>query len=724
MRSRRLRLLVGTMLLVLASVGTGASSAQVAPERPNFVVVMTDDLDERSMQDLDGIRDVMGSNGATFENTYVSFSLCCPSRATFLRGQYPHNHGLIDNAAPNGGEGRFRGLDRDQSTVATWLHAAGYRTSYIGKYFNGYDDLYKPPGWDEWFVLQGDPTNNRVNDNGQSVTIGGHSTDAFADETTDFIRRSSASPEPFFAMIGTKAAHGPPEVAERYQGSFATTPLPEPPNFAEADVSDKPAWVRGYPLLTQTKIEGFQQQYQERLRSMLSVEDLLRDTVATLQETGELENTYILFTSDNGFHMGNHRLPNGKVTPYEEDIGVPLMVRGPGVPAGAVRQQLIVNTDFAPTMAGLAGVSTPAFVDGSSFAPLLTNSPSLPWREALLEEGWPTKSDAQGTSGGLPKIPINKGVHTQDHMFIEYETGEHELYDLTSDPYQLDSKPQTGNEPIYAELNARLGNLSDCSGDGCRAAEWASSPLPETIIDSGPSGTVNIDSATFSFSSSVPGATFECSLDGTAFETCVSPKLYSGLTEGEHAFRVKATDGAGNAEPTAASRGWTVDTTLPPPGCTITGTPSDDVISGTPADDTICAGAGKDTIEGLAGNDTLGGEGGTDTLLGGVGDDTLDGGPGKDTVSYSASFTAISASLATNTAMGEGSDTFSGVENLLGSAKADILTGSGTSNKLVGKGSNDTVRGGAGDDKLVGTSGADSLYGEDGADAVNSMDGV
>ena len=120
---RRLSMLVGTMLLALASVGAGASSAQVAPERPNFVVVMTDDLDERSMADLDGIRDVMGSSGATFENAYVSFSLCCPSRATFLRGQYPHNHGVTDNALPDGGAGKFRELD--QSTIATWLDDAG-----------------------------------------------------------------------------------------------------------------------------------------------------------------------------------------------------------------------------------------------------------------------------------------------------------------------------------------------------------------------------------------------------------------------------------------------------------------------------------------------------------------------------------------------------------------------------------------------------------------------
>ena len=153
------------------------------------------------------------------------------------------------------------------------------------------------------------------------------------------------------------------------------------------------------------------------------------------QETGELGNTYIIFTTDNGFHQGQHRLVGGdKKTPYEEDIGVPLMVRGPGVPAGAVREQLVINNDLAPTIADLAGASTPAFVDGSSFAPLLGGSPPSSWRQAFLEEGWP----AGGTT-----VPTNKGVRTQGHMYVEYETGERELYDLNADPYQLQSIPRT-----------------------------------------------------------------------------------------------------------------------------------------------------------------------------------------------------------------------------------------------------------------------------------------
>ncbi len=434
---------------------------------------MTDDLDERSMEDLPGIReDIMGSNGTTFENAYVTFPLCCPSRATILRGQYAHNHTILHNVPPDGGEQKFRDLGRDRSTVATWLKGAGYRTSYIGKYLNGYGDgeLYIPPGWDEWFVLNGRPSGPYVNDNGQTITISGTSTDVFAEEASDFIRRSSANPEPFFAVVGTHAPHQPPAVAERHQGSFADTPLPKPPNFDEADISDKPQWLQQYPRLSQAQVDELQQLYRERLRSMLAVEDLLRKIVATLEETEELSNTYIFFTSDNGYDFGNHRLyPAGKLRPYEEDIGIPLMVRGPGVPAGMVRTELVINNDFAPTIASLAGASIPAFVDGSSFAPLLTGSPPPSWRTAFLEEE--TISHA------------HRGVHTERYMFTEYDTGERELYDLQLDPYQLESKPQAGNEQLYSELQARLNALRDCSREDCRRAEGFPDTTTPTDID-------------------------------------------------------------------------------------------------------------------------------------------------------------------------------------------------------------------------------------------------
>jgi N-acetylglucosamine-6-sulfatase len=440
-----------------------------------------------------------------------------------LRGQYPHNHDILYNAPPLGGEWKFRNSGRDKSTIATWLNDAGYQTKYIGRYIKGYDGLYKPPGWDEWYVIMGDfftlsdPTTAKVNDNGQETTLGGNSTDVFADKSSDFIRRSSANPEPFFVMVGTNAPHTPPEVATRHQDQFTTTPLPKPPNFNEADVSDKPAWVRKYPLRTQQDFDIFEKEYRNRLRSMLAVEDLLRKTITTLQETGELNNTYIFFTSDNGFHMGHHRFWMDKKTPYEEDIGVPLMVRGPGVPAGAVRNQLVINNDFAPTIAELAGASTPSFVDGKSFAPLLSSSPPSSWRTAFLEEGYIPPED------GFP-VPPHKSVHTQQYMFTEYDTGERELYDLSADPYQLQSISRTANsEQLYSTLGNRLNALRACSGEGCRSAEWATTTTPTDttrprVTSTSPAANATGVAPGANFTATFSEAMMASSINGTTFK--------------------------------------------------------------------------------------------------------------------------------------------------------------------------------------------------------------
>ena len=274
--------------------------------------------------------------------------------------------------------------------------------------------------------------------------------------------------------------------------------------------------------------------YRQRLRSMLSVEDLLRRVVATLQGTGELSNTYVFFTSDNGYHIGNHRFDANKKTPYEEDIGVPLMVRGPGVPAGAVRQQLVLNNDLAPTIASLAGVPTPSFVDGRSFAPLLTSAPPSSWRQAFLEEGW-------FWDGTKVPTPTHKGVRTQGHMFVRYdESAETELYDLVADPYQLSSVPRsTGNEALHASLETRLYNLRDCSANGCRTAEWTTdSTAPRvttTVPGSGATGVSPSANLTATFpedmrASSINATTYVLFERGTTTKVAASV-VYSASTD-------------------------------------------------------------------------------------------------------------------------------------------------------------------------------------------------
>jgi hypothetical protein len=250
---------------------------------------------------------------------------------------------------------------------------------------------------------------------------------------------------------------------------------------------DKPAWLRNYPLLTQAEIDDFDLRYRRRLRSMLAVVETIDALVAKLAEVGELTNTYIVFTSDNGFHMGQHRLQQGKFTAFEEDVRVPLIVRGPGVPRGAVRTQFVLNIDYAPTFAEIAGVTPPAFVDGRSIVPLLrpVPPPANFWRDVMLLEFGvpPARTVAPPAGNDPPPGPITgplvrrnaapqQGIHTRDHVYIEYlGTGRRELYDLRTDPYQLNNLSSTAPVTLLRSLAARLNALRACAGASCRAAE-------------------------------------------------------------------------------------------------------------------------------------------------------------------------------------------------------------------------------------------------------------
>jgi N-acetylglucosamine-6-sulfatase len=288
----------------------------------------------------------MASGGAKFTNAFVTNSLCCPSRATILRGQYAHNHRILSNRPPLGDFYKFRSSGREKSTVATWLNGAGYDTMFVGKYLNGYDNTtYVPPGWDEWHGYLGDyaPSDTyRLNDNGRIRTYDRsqkHDTDLFSDKAASFLK-STAGGAPFFMYLATNAPHTPAFAAPRHQGPFSNVPLPKPSSFNEVDVSDKPSWVRNTPRLKSGDVSYLRWLYRQRLRSLQSVYEMVGRMVRILKEQGELSNTYIVFTSDNGLHFGEHRIIAKKWTAYEEAIDVPLLVRGPGVPGGVSRSQM------------------------------------------------------------------------------------------------------------------------------------------------------------------------------------------------------------------------------------------------------------------------------------------------------------------------------------------------------------------------------------------------
>ena len=457
---------IAIVVVLVAAIGSMKSAT--AAERPNIVFVLTDDLDSHDMRYLDGLRSIMAGSGTTFTRAYVTDSLCCPSRATILRGQYPHNHGIRSNVAPSGGAGKFHDTGKDQSTVATWLDDAGYQTKFIGKYLNGYDEMYIPPGWDEWFGWLGKNGNKKVNDDGKVLNVKGNDTDLFADESVDYIRRASKHSKPFFLSVWTRAPHQPAIPAPRYKNKFKNTALPRPPSFDEADVSDKPRFIRDLPRLSDGKISSMRSLHRDRLASMLSVEHLLRDVIAALREKGELDNTYIFFTSDNGYHLGQHRMTQGKRTAYEEDIRVPLMVRGPGVPAGRVLEHQVLNNDLAPTFAQLAGVKPPSFVDGKSMVPLLDSTPPKVgnWRTGFLTENWRTKAQSRRNLA-----PSYKALRTRNFLWTRYANGERELYDMLKDPYQLNSRKPQSKPKLVRGLNNQLNKLQACDGAKCRAAE-------------------------------------------------------------------------------------------------------------------------------------------------------------------------------------------------------------------------------------------------------------
>lgn len=471
------------LALAFCLVSQAGSAADGA--RPNIVFILTDDEDVGVHQFMPKTKALIEDQGTKFTNFFVSYPFCCPSRASILRGQYAHNTGVVGNELPYGGYEKFHALGREESTLATWLRAAGYHTAMIGKYLNRYvpHQHEVPPGWRDWFVGGNahESYNYRLNENGRVVEYGDRPEDYLNDVLTrkavDIIRRSVAAREPFFLYVLPYTPHSPSVAAPRHAGMFADARMPRTAAFDEIDVSDKPAFIRNLSRLSPEQIAAMEDEYRRRLRSLQAVDDMVEILVRTLDDVGELDNTYIVYSSDNGFHLGSHRLPAGKDFPYDEDIRVPMVMRGPGVPQGAEIHALVTNIDFAPTFAEIAGVPTPDFVDGRSFLPLLED-PDQPWRQAILIERsqfefqYERLAYAQGLEGeALERTASFRGLRTRDTTYVEYGTGERELYDLTTDPLQLSNLAPEADPTLLAALSARTAELAACAAEECRRLE-------------------------------------------------------------------------------------------------------------------------------------------------------------------------------------------------------------------------------------------------------------
>lgn len=463
--SRRGNLLVMSLATVLVAclLALAGKTETQAAKRPNMVFILTDDLDTRSISKLSGLRQVTMEHGMAFRNFFATTSLCCPSRASIFRGQYAHNTGITSNTSPRGGAQVFRKKGLDKNTFATRLRRSGYETAFFGDYMNEYDKTprYVPPGWTQWHAFAG---NDVINHNGKierNAFKSGTSTDYLRGRASRYIRNNNFSARPLFLEINTRDPHEPAHPPARYEDAFKGEPLPRTPNFNEKNVSDKPAWIRKRSRLSDDRIRAMTKLYRDRLRTMLAVEDLYRKIIESLRKKNQLDNTYIFFTSDQGYHLGAHRLLPGKWTAYEEDTQVPFIVRGPGIKPGSSSHEIALNTDLAPTFSDIANAPNPDFVDGRSLLPVLRGRRGIS-RTAYLQE--------DKAAAGVRRPALN-GVRTASHSYIEYASGEKELYNVKDDQYQLHNRYKTARQDLIARLERRLDQLLGCAGKDCRTAE-------------------------------------------------------------------------------------------------------------------------------------------------------------------------------------------------------------------------------------------------------------
>lgn len=466
-----LRSLLPLILLLPLLTAVAPQASPAAASQPSIVLINTDDMRLGDLVAMPKTRQLIGNQGLSFDRFFATTPQCCPSRATLLRGQYAHNTGVRGNTGATGGYSAYRPLQADSLPV--WLSAAGYRTALIGKYLNGYGGPDVPPGWDRWVAS----TSQNLYDydlaiDGAMRRHGAKRTDflvsVVAKKATRFIETTDPD-DPLFLYFAPTPPHAPAGIAPRYTGvPVPESTVPRTPAYNEADVSDKPAWLQALPRLTKTQRAAIDREHRKRQRSLMAVDDAVSNIIGALEATGRLDETYVIFISDHGYSLGEHRLPPGKWAPYDETARVPLLVRGPGVPVGATTPLLAGMPDLAPTIADIAGADIPAFVDGRSLLPLWQGK-SPAWRSALLIEFF---EEGRHKRKNSPKPPVRgyEAIRTADALYVEYSTGDRERYDLTADPWQLESL--VGEDPAAdAAWSVRLEALQSCSGVACRSAE-------------------------------------------------------------------------------------------------------------------------------------------------------------------------------------------------------------------------------------------------------------
>ncbi len=555
------------LLCLLASTGTRSSATAATPQPPSFVVIQTDDqtleglyaaFGQPRLQAMPNTLNLIAKRGMTFNRYYASYPLCCPSRVSLMTGRYAHNNGVKGNIQPNGGYFGFSFRAAYSHNIATWLQGAGYRTIHIGKFLNGYgDEPYDngstvPPGWNAWHTTLKADTNHyfygyTLNNNGvvegpygdpgtwepreyttrddlgcPFAPLNGqpcfYETDTLTNFATQELRETSPE-QPFYLQLDYTAPHGDfrkpagPEPAPRHYDWFKGAPMPHNrgQGFAEGNVSDKPSFIKEAPYLSLSDIHTYRVYWDKMLESLRSIDDGVKQLMDTLGSLHRLRNTYVIFTSDNGFFFGEHRLIGGKFLAYEPATHLPFLIRGPHIRANTESGEIVGNIDVAPTILELAGVTPDKSIDGRSMTPFFKD-PELRTLRPFLFESFVETSDVQEAGaiaepsdqssprprktnaaaqlsakaqrGGVATASLlappkdYEGIRLGPYKYIAWPDGEKELYDLEKDPYELNNLVRIPNYfPIRNFLHRELTErLEDCVGRGC-GEEAAEIPL-------------------------------------------------------------------------------------------------------------------------------------------------------------------------------------------------------------------------------------------------------
>lgn len=446
-------------LLMVVTQEESVAEREVDTERPNIVFVSTNDQDAASLKQMPYASGPFQDASKTFTNHTFAYPLCCPSRVTWLRGQYPHNHGVWTNTAEsNGGYQRFKSRGHDQANLATKLKGSGYRTGMFGYYVNQADYEAEHPGWDVFLGPHElyDGSRSRTTNYGVRDRI-------ISSNAVRYARENAGGSKPLFQWVSYYGPHYPFQYEPRFADAARCDGLGLPPSPAinedtDEELADKPAFVREEARANSGYTdEQIARDWEDRCRALQTPDEGLKRLVNEYRAKGELSETYFVFGTDNGWLMGEHGL-KAKRYPYLESARFPLIVRGPGVASGTRDSRMVSNVDIMPTFLDIANASVPGYVDGESMLPAWRGGRRATVRDSALVEG-----------RGLYPAPDYSGLVGKDWTYTEWADGSREYYDLTADPYQLENSYDALPEADKAALSARLEALKKCRGDACRA---------------------------------------------------------------------------------------------------------------------------------------------------------------------------------------------------------------------------------------------------------------